>query len=179
MNKTKVFGLAALAALAVATIAGSGSAELNTQTTLGIQTGALSFYKDTISGNVSDAIDIGTYAASLDAISAASDSDHRFVVEDLAGQSFTVTLQSSDLTGTDTPIPASNISYEGTEWTGVGKPLTAFATGAADIGTSPVTFVAREDNSGLSRFSQDIAILVAVPAAQTPGNYAGVLTFTY
>lgn len=180
MKTTKVLGLAALATLAGVIMAGSGSAAgVNTQTTLGITTGTLTFYKDLTGGNPAATIDIGTYAASLSAISAASAGDHRFTIDDMVGLSFSVTLQSSALTATNGTIPAANISYTGSTWTGTGKPLTAASTGAADIGTSPVTFVARTDNSGLSKFSQDITIQVAVPAAQAPGSYAGTLTFTY
>jgi hypothetical protein len=134
--------------------------------------------------NGSNTIDIGTYDASLDTISAASAGDHRFTVSDLRGKSFTITLQSSALNGIDEDsqavnISAANVSYTGTTRFGTGKALTAAPISAADIGTSPVTFVARANSQGVSKFSQEITLKVAVPAAQTPASYTGLLTFTY
>ena len=44
----------------------------------------------------------------------------------MVGDSFTVTLQSSPLTASGvTDIPASVITYTGTDWLGTGKALTA------------------------------------------------------
>jgi hypothetical protein len=99
-----------VAAVAILTLGQTNAANSTTNTTLGITQGTLSFFKDTgttmdsyfsHSGNQSATIDIGTYGASLSAISAASSGDHRFTVSDLKGNSFTVTLQSSDLTAND------------------------------------------------------------------------------
>lgn len=182
-----------IAAFAIVTIGNTNAANTNTNTTLGIRTGVLNFYKDTgadmdsyfsHASNADTTIDIGTYDASLDAINAASSGDHRFTVSDLRGKSFTITIVSSDLTGIDEDtnavnIAATNVSYTGTTWLGTGKALTAAPTSAADIGTAPVTFVARANSSGVSKFSQEITLKVAVPAAQTPASYTGLLTFTY
>jgi hypothetical protein len=76
-------------------------------------------------------------------------------------------------------IAKANIGYTGTARFGTGKALTVSPTSAADIGTAPVTFVARANNSWISKFSQEITLKVAVPAAQAPGAYTGLLTFTY
>jgi hypothetical protein len=57
--------------------------------------------------------------------------------------------------------------------------LVAAPTSAVDIGTAPVTFVSRTNANGLSQFSQEITLKVAIPAAQKPGSYTGVITFTY
>lgn len=97
----------------------------------------------------------------------------------MLGEAFTITLQSSALTADGvTSIPASAISYEGTDWLGTGKALTATGTEntALDV---PVTFVARDDSSGLSKFSQEITLKVQIPAAQAPASYTGQLIFTY
>jgi hypothetical protein len=132
------------------------------------------------SPNSTTTIDIGTYDASLTPIAAASSGDHRFTVSDMAGKSFTVTVQSSALTASGvTAIPANTVGYTGTTRYGTGKALTSAPTGGADIGSSPVTFVARANNSGISKFSQEIALTVAIPAAQAPESYTGTLTFTY
>jgi len=156
-----VFTTLIVAAFAVLTIGNTNAATSNTNTTLGIRTGVLNFYKDTgtqmdsyfsHSPNTATTIDIGTYDASLDAISAASSGDHRFTVSDLRGKSFTITLQSSSLNGTDedsqaVSIAANTVSYTGTTWLGTGKALTSAPTSAADIGTAPVTFVARANSA--------------------------------
>lgn len=178
-----------IAAFAIVTIGNTNAATSNTNTTLGIRTGVFSFYKDTgatmdsyfsHSANANADIDIGTYDASLAAISAASSGDHRFTVSDLYGKSFTVTLQSSALTASGgLSIAANLIGYTGTSRLGTGKALTAEPTSAADIGTSPVTFVARTNASGISKYSQEITLKVAIPAAQAPESYTGLLTFTY
>lgn len=183
-----------VAAVAILTLGQTNAANTATNTTLGIRTGVLSFYKDTgttmnsyfsaANPNSSETIDIGTYDASLSAIAAASSGDHRFTVSDLRGKSFTITVQSSNLIGTDedanaVSIAATNVSYTGTTRVGTGKALTAAPTAAADIGTAPVTFVARTNSQGVSKFSQEITLKVAVPAAQTPASYTGLLTFTY
>lgn len=168
---------------------GQSFAQTTTNTTLGITAGVLSFYKDTgatmdsyfsHSANAATAIDIGTYSASISAQNAQSSGDHRFTVSDLLGSSFTVTLQSSALTASGgLSIAADLVSYTGTTRLGTGKALTASPTSAADIGTAPVTFVARADNSGVSQFSQEVTLKVTIPAAQGPGAYTGLLTFTY
>jgi hypothetical protein len=113
MKNLKLFGVLGtliVAAFAILNLGQSFAANTNTNTTLGITSGLLSFYKDTgttmdtyfsHSPNTATTIDIGTYPASISAISAASSGDHRFTVSDLAGKSFTVTLQSSDLTALD------------------------------------------------------------------------------
>ena len=124
-------------------------------------------------------MDIGTYTASLSDISASSANDHRFEIYDMLGLAFTVTMQSSALVASNGTIPAANIGYQGSAWSGSGKPLTAAPVGAVDIGSNPVTFVSRNDNSGVSKYHQDIQLTVHVPAAQAPGAYAGMLTFTY
>jgi len=129
--------------------------------------------------NQAEAIDIGSYDASLSTIDAASSGDHRFTISDMAGKSFTVSVQSSSLTAPDGTIPATAVGYTGTTWLGTGKTLTASPTSAADIGTAPVTFVARTNNSGISKFSQEITLKVTIPAAQAPDAYTGLLTFTY
>lgn len=183
-----------IASIAILTLGQTNAANTATNTTLGIRTGVLSFYKDTGTSmnsyfsasnpNANTTIDIGTYDASLSAIAAASSGDHRFTVSDLRGKSFTITVQSSSLNGTDedtnpVSIAASNVSYTGTARLGTGKALTAAPTSAADIGTAPVTFVARANSSWVSKFAQEITLKVAIPAAQTPASYTGLLTFTY
>jgi len=195
MKHLKLIGVLStllIAAFAVINI-GNTNAQTNTDTNMRIKTGVLSFYKDTgtemnayFAGGPNTAADIslGEHDASLDAFDAYSSGDHRFTVSDLRGKSFTVLLQSSALNGTDedsqaVSIPANTVSYTGTAWAGTGKALTAAPTGNADIGTTPVTFVARANSSGVSKFSQEITLKVAVPAAQTPAYYTGLLTFTY
>jgi len=196
MKHLKLIGVLStliVSVVAILTLGQTNAANTATNTTLGIRTGVLSFYKDTWTqmdsyfghtANGSNTIDIGTYDASLDTISAASAGDHRFTVSDLRGKSFTITLQSSALNGIDEDsqavnISAANVSYTGTTRFGTGKALTAAPISAADIGTSPVTFVARANSQGVSKFSQEITLKVAVPAAQTPASYTGLLTFTY
>ncbi|MCX6824164.1 MAG: hypothetical protein NT085_03480 [candidate division SR1 bacterium] len=160
----------------------------STNTTLGITVGTFSFFKDTGSamdsyflhpGNQSNNIDIGSYAASLEEISASSASDHRFTVSDMLGSAFTITLQSSSLTASGvTDIPATAITYTGTDRLGTGKALTA--TGAPNTSlNTPVTFVSRNNSSGLSKYSQEITLKVQIPAAQAPASYTGQLIFTY
>ena len=187
-----VLGTFVVAAVAILSL-GQSFAATTTNTTLGITKGVLSFYKDTgiemetyfsHAANQASAIDIGTYVASLSPIAAQSSGDHRFTVSDLKGNAFVVQLQSSDLTAVDQSgaqlIIAKNlIGYTGTNWLGTGKALTAASTGFADIGTAPVTFVSRANNTGVSKYSQEITLKVAVPAAQAPGSYTGLLTFTY
>lgn len=165
------------------------AATTTTNTTLGITAGTFSFTKDTTAGmdsyfghaaNAAASINIGSYVSSVQQISASSSGDHRFTVSDLLGSSFTVTMQSSALTNAAVAsIPAANIWYTGTNRLGTGKALTASPTSAVDIGTAPVTFVSRANNSGLSMYAQEITLKVAVPAAQAPGSYTGVITFTY
>ena len=166
----------------------SSAATSTTNTTLGITPGTFTFFKDvssTMDSYFSHApstlpgIDIGTYSASVTATNAASANNHRFTVSDLLGSGFTVTMQSSALTIAWASIPASAIGYTGTAWLGTGQALTAAPTSAVDIGTSPVTFVSRTNGNGLSLFSQEITIKVAIPGAQKPGSYTGVITFTY
>lgn len=177
-----------IAAVAVLNLGQTNAANTATNTTLGINAGVLSFYKDTgatmdsyfsHAANSNAAIDIGTYSASVSAQSAQSTGDHRFTVSDLLGSSFTVTLQSSALTASGgLSIAASAVSYTGTTRLGTGKVLTAAPTSAADL-SSVITFVARANNSGVSKYSQEITLKVAIPAAQGPGAYTGLLTFTY
>jgi hypothetical protein len=164
------------------------AATTNTNTSLWITAGTLSFIKDVSSNmnsyfswspNASTSIDIGSYSANINAISAASDDDHRFTISDMLGDSFTVTIQSSAMTATEGTIPASNVWYTGTNRLGTGAALTASPTSAVDIGTAPVTFVARSNSNGLSLFSQEITLTVSVPGAQIPGSYTGLITFTY
>ena len=57
--------------------------------------------------------------------------------------------------------------------------MVAAPISAVDIGTAPVTFVSRTNTNGLSQFSQEITLKVAIPAAQKPGSYTGIITFTY
>jgi hypothetical protein len=98
--------------------------------------------------NASASINIGSYVANVAQISASSSGDHRFTVADLLGSTFTVTMQSSALTNAAiASIPAANIGYTGTARLGTGKTLTAAPTSAVDIGTAPVTFVSRANNS--------------------------------
>lgn len=160
----------------------------STNTTLGITVGTFWFFKDTgasmnsyfsHSANSSQSIDIGSYGASLSEILATSDADHRFTISDMLWEAFTITLQSSPLTAEwVTSIPASAISYTGTDRLGTGKELTA--TGTQDTALDvPVTFVARNNGSWLSKFSQEITLKVAIPAAQAPASYTGQLIFTY
>lgn len=182
-----------IAVVAVLNLGQSFAANTSTNTTLGITVGTLSFFKDTgatmdsyfsHAASTATAMDIGTYAADISAISASSAGNHRFTVVDLKGSSFTITLQSSDLTavtasGDALNIPKAGIGYTGTARFGTGKALVAAPTTAVDIGTAPVTFVSRTNNLGVSKFSQEITLKVAVPAAQAPGAYTGLLTFTY
>lgn len=166
----------------------SSAATTTTNTTLWITAGSFSFTKDTTasmdsyfshSANAATAISIWSYESSISAISAISSGNHRFTASDMLGSSFTVTMQSSALTIAGDSIPAANIWYTWTTRFGTWKTLTAAPTSAVDIWTSPVTFVSRANNSGLSLFSQEITLKVAVPAAQAPGSYTGVITFTY
>lgn len=187
----KKFSISALAIMLWAILmigAQSSAATSTTNTTLGITAGSFSFTKDvgttmdsyfSHSPSASATIDIGTYAANITATAVSSAGNHRFTVSDLLGSAFTVTIQSSALTVAGGSIPATAIGYTGTAWLGTGKALTAAPTSAVDIGTAPVTFVARNDATGLSAFSQEITLKVAVPAAQKPGSYTGVITFTY
>ena len=188
-----VLGTFIVAAVAILSLGQSFAANTATNTTLGITKGVLSFYKDTgtdmqtyfgHAANQSEAIDIGTYVASLSPIAAQSSGDHRFTVSDLKGDAFVVTLQSSDLTAVDQSgaqlIIAKNlIGYTGTTWMGTGKVVDQAPVDAADIGSNAVTFVGRSNNTGVSKYSQEITLKVAVPAAQAPGSYTGLLTFTY
>ena len=179
----------AISAFTMVSLNQSLAANTTTPTLLGIRSGVLMFYKDTgiamdtyfsHSGNQSESIDIGTYDASLSPIPAASSGDHRFTISDLKGKSFTVTLQSSDMTASGGLIIAnSNVGYTGTTRNGTGNALTSAPTSAADIGTAPVTFVARTNNAGTSKYSQEITLTVGIPAAQAPETYTGMLTFTY
>lgn len=182
-----LLGAVAVIAFAVLTSNNTMAANTNTNTTLGIRTGNLTFVKDTgasmdsyfgHAANQNAAIDIGSYDSSLSAIAAASSGDHRFTVTDLAGKTFAVTVVSSDLTAADGTIDKALISYTSTNRLGTGKALTATGNGGQNLGSS-VTFVGRANNSGVSKYSQEITIHVAVPAAQAPGDYTGVLTFTY
>lgn len=196
MKHLKIAGVLttiAVAVIAILNLGQSFAANTSTNTTLGITVGTITFSKDTgdsmdtyfsHAASAATTMDIGTYAADVVAISAASTGDHRFTVSDLKGSIFTITLQSSDLTAADVSgvqllIPKAGIGYTGTTRLGTGKALTAAPTGAVDIGTAPVTFVSRTDNSWVSKFSQEITLNVAVPAAQGPGSYTGLLTFTY
>ncbi len=166
-----------VAAVAVLTL-GQSFAATTTNTTLGITVGQFNFYKDLTGGNSNPTIDIGTYSANINAFDAYSSGNHRFTVSDMLGSGFTITLASSALTAPNGTIAASNVSYTGTARTGTGKALTATGTFETSL-ASPVTFVARANNSGLSIYSQDITLKVIVPAAQAPGSYTGLLTFTY
>lgn len=166
----------------------SSAATTTTNTTLWITAGVFSFTKDTTSTmdsyfshwpNATTAISIWSYVSSISAISANSSGDHRFTVSDMVWNTFAITIQSSALTTGALSIPAANIWYTGTTRLGTGKVLVAAPTSAVDIWTAPVTFVSRTNNSGLSSFSQEITLKVAVPAAQAPGAYTGVITFTY
>lgn len=159
-----------------------------TNTTLGITAGAFGFSKDLTSDmdsyfghapNPSASIDIWNYWVSLSEIAAASSGDHRFTVSDMLWAPFTITLQSSALTASGvSDIPASAVTYTGTDWLGTGKALTATGTPNTSLAT-PVTFVARTNGSWLSKFSQEITLKVQIPAAQAPASYTGELTFTY
>jgi hypothetical protein len=179
---TSVFAISALLYF------GTSLAATNTNTTLGITVWSFSFFKDTSTdmnsyfshtGNQDASIDIWNYAASLSEIAASSSGDHRFTVSDMVGDSFTVTLQTSALTASwVTDIPASAITYTGTDWLGTGKALTATWEQNTSL-DNPITFVARADNSWLSKYSQEITIKVQIPAAQAPASYTGQLTFTY
>ena len=166
----------------------SFAATTTTNTTLWITAGTFSFTKDTTASmdsyfwhwpNVNDSINIWSYISSILDISANSSGDHRFTLSDMIGSSFTVTMQSSSLTTAWESIPANKIWYTWTTRFGTWKTLTAAPTSAVDIWTAPITFVSRANNSGLSLFSQEITLKVAVPAAQAPGSYTGVITFTY
>jgi len=133
----------------------------------------------THSGNQSDSIDIWSYAASLDEISASSAGEHRFTVSDMLWSAFTITIQSSALTASGvTDIPATAISYTGTDRLGTGKALTATWAPNTSL-NNPVTFVARNNSSWLSKYSQEITLKVQIPAAQAPASYTGQLIFTY
>lgn len=130
-------------------------------------------------GNQSNNIDIWSYAASLEEISASSASDHRFTVSDMLWSAFTITLQSSSLTASGvTDIPATAITYTGTDRLGTGKALTATWAPNTSLNT-PVTFVSRNNSSWLSKYSQEITLKVQIPAAQAPASYTGQLIFTY
>ncbi len=190
IRKVSVSALAVVlwAGLMLSSMNRSSAATSTTNTTLGITAGTFTFLKDVTtnmdsyfshSPNAWASIDIGTYAASVTTTSASSAGDHRFTVSDLLGNAFAVTLQSSALTIAWASIPASAIGYTGTAWLGTGQALTSAPTSAVDIGTNPITFVARNNADGLSLFSQEITIKVAIPAAQKPGSYTGLLTFTY
>lgn len=164
------------------------AATTTTNTTLWITAGTFSFTKDTTASmdsyfshwpNANASIDIWSYASNISAISASSSGNHRFTVSDMLWAAFTVTIQSSALTTWWNTIAANNIGYTGTNRLGTGKALTASPTSAVDIWTAPVTFVARNDASWLSVYAQEITLKVAIPAAQKPGSYTWVITFTY
>lgn len=170
----------------IASLNGNGLTSMESSTgnviihsTLGVLTWDISFYKDLTWGNASATIDIGTYAASFSQISASSTNNHRFVIKDMFWKPFTVTIQASDLISTNWTISASNIWYEWSVWTGIGKSLTASPTGYIDIGSTPITFVSRNNNTGISWYEQDITLKVIVPPAQSPWSYTWILTFTY
>ena len=164
-----------------------------TNTVLGVTVGTFTFSKDigtsmspyfvplngNVTGNTSATIDIWSYGASLAAISATSEPDHRFTVSDMIGNTFSVTLASTALIASGgLSISGSAITYTGTVRVGTWSPLTAtwsFNTSLA----SPVTFVSRTNNSWLSVFSQEITLKVLIPSAQAPATYTGQLTFTY
>lgn len=174
--------------LMVSLIQDSLAATTTTNTTLWITAGTFSFTKDTTASmdsyfshwpNANAAIGIWSYVSSIAAISANSSGDHRFTVSDMVWNTFSITIQSSALTTGGLSIAAANIWYTWTARLGTGKALIAAPTSAVDIWTAPVTFVSRTNNSGLSLFSQEITLKVAVPAAQAPGAYTGVITFTY
>jgi len=161
---------------------------LNVDTQFQIIPGSLTFYKDTTTtmdpyfGYSADSwtgIDIGNHTPSLVPMQISSPSKQRFTVSDMAWNPFVITVQTSPLVSSWGMIPASAIGYTGTAWIGTWKILTAAPTNATDIGTSPITFVARQNEDGLSVFSQEIVLKVTVPAAQEPWTYAGILTFTY
>ena len=164
------------------------AAQTTTDTSLWITAGTFRFYKDTgtdmntymgQAGNEWTSIDIGTYEASLSAVSANSAENHRFTVADMKGDPFTVTIQSSDLTSwSGDTISRSNVWYAGGPRRGTGVALSAAPTWAADIGTAPVTFVAKTER-GVLMMAQDLEVVVNIPAFQAPGAYEGTITFTY
>lgn len=161
---------------------------MDVNTTLGIVPGSLLFEKDTSgvmdsyfahSPSTLPAIDIGSYSVNLQANTVSSSPNHRFMISDMAWSAFMVTLQSSALTTVWWSIDASKIGYTGTNRLGTGKTLTVAPTSASDIGTAPVTFVARNDDAWLSLYAQEITLKVNIPAAQKPGTYTGIIIFTY
>lgn len=108
-----VFSTLIVAAFAVLNL-GQSLAATTTNTTMAITPGVLTFYKDLTGGNSSSTIDIGTYSANINAFDAYSSGNHRFVVSDMLGSGFTITLASSDLTAPNGTIAKANISYTGT-----------------------------------------------------------------
>lgn len=192
MKHLKFIGVLSTLIVAAVAVLNLGPAhaqvDTSTDTLLGINTGVFSFYKDltgdvgmmdAVRGtpNASDTINLGTYPANFYTFDAYSSGDHRFVVSDLLGSSFHITIVSSDMTAAGgLVIPAANVSYTGTTWEGTGAALTQ--TGQFGSLGTVVTFVGRQNNSGLSLYGQEITLKVAVPAAQTPGVYTGLLTFT-
>lgn len=161
----------------------------STNTTLGILPWSLSFNKDITtnmdtyfwhSPDASNSMDIWQHSSSIQTIIATSTGNHRFTISDMVWATFVVTMQSSALNSSWWNfIPAANIWYTWTTRLGTGKELTAAPIFATDIWTAPVTFVSRENGLGLSLFSQEIILKVNIPAAQAPGAYSGVITFTY
>lgn len=161
----------------------------STNTTLGILPWSLSFSKDISSSmdtyfghspDTSSSMDIWQHSSSIQNIVAASTGNHRFTLSDMIWATFVVTMQSSALNSSWwNSIPSANIWYTWSAWLGTGKELTAAPIFATDIWTSPVTFVARENGLWLSLFSQEIILRVNIPAAQSPGSYSWVITFTY
>lgn len=115
-----------VAAFAVLNLGQSLAATTATNTTMAITAGSFTFYKDLTgdatyfghTANSNATINIGTYEANLNPISAASAGDHRFTVSDMLGSGFVVQIQSSALTAPNGTIAASNVSYTGTNWLG-------------------------------------------------------------
>lgn len=115
-----------------------------------------------------------------------SSGNHRFTASDMLWQSFRITIQSTALTGwlfglSTAVIPPANVTYTGTNWCGTGYVLTktwAIGTNPSAALSSPYDMAARENNSWLSLWSQNITMKVSIPAAQWWWRYTWVLLFT-
>jgi hypothetical protein len=177
------------ASVSLLVLSKSSAGNLSTNTTLWILPWSLTFIKDTTtnmdsyfshSPDSSSSMNIWQYGSKIWSIIAASTWNHRFTISDMLGGSFVITIQSTALNSTWwNTISANNIWYTGTTRLWTWKTLTAAPIYSTDIWTAPVTFVSRENNSGLSLFSQEIILKVNIPPAQKPWSYTWSITFTY
>ena len=144
------------------------------------------WWTTTFTWNTWAGIDFGSTGISLASQSMYSSGNDRFTVSDMYWQSFTIQVLSTALTGyfagSATPvIPATNITYTGSNWCGTGWVLTnswAFNNNQSSALNANYTMAARVNNSWLSLWSQFVRLRVDIPAAQNGWGYTGMLIFT-